>query len=483
MLTFKQDFKEIFVSTQDNFRRDKPTKLINFSNLKIFPSFFAIIFLLCGQIAAQTKIDAIARLKLPTVVRKYYTQKNYQRLLMVDKEMQVRRNFMEFGAVHGTISDLPAPVTIPVVVHVLYKSGADTKNLPKASDIQDQLDQATKDFRQTTKIEDHEADKKEKFSDKNALDTKISFCLASKDASGKATTGVLTVPTSNTTWLADDKMKSATTGGSTAWSTDKYLNIWVVSFPDSISGYAQLPNGPAATDGIVMDARYFGLKDKSDVKFPYTNGKTLTHLLGNYLNLNDLWNETVPCGDDGVDDTPIHNTYTVGYVDYRHVSTCDGNPVVMSMNFMDNTNDENLHMFTLGQKRRMISTLIKGGIRYTLTQSGATQCTKTDNIQNLQALQINPTTTPSKLYEPLTCTISPNPAEDLINFDIGLTQSAETEIIIFNSLGTTVLSKKLSLSDGNQQIPINCSTWSTGFYFVQIKANDQILTQRLVINR
>lgn len=240
MQTFKQAFKENYVSNQ----------LINLFSSKIFFSLFAILIFHSGQIVAQTKIDAIARLKLPTVIRKYYTQKNYQRLLTVDKEMQARRNFMEFGAFHNTIADLNNEVTIPVVVHVLYKSGTDTKNLPKASDVKDQLDQATKDFRQTTKIEKHEADTKEKFSDRNALDTKINFCLASIDPSGKSTSGILTVPTSTTLWLADDKMKSATTGGSTAWNTDKYLNIWVVSFPDSISAYAQLPAGPTATDGI-----------------------------------------------------------------------------------------------------------------------------------------------------------------------------------------------------------------------------------------
>jgi|GEM_PF-150456 len=472
-------------ATQRNATQRNATQRNALSNsiFKFLFSAFVILIFFDSTIEAQTKIDAIARLKLPTVVRKYYTQKNYQRLLKVDKDMQSRRNFLEFGAFHNAISDLITPVTIPVVVHIIYKTGTSTKLLPAVSDIQDQLDQSTKDFRQTTKIEKHEADTKEKFSDKNGLDTKISFCLASKDPNGKATPGILTVPTSVSTWLADDKMKSATTGGSTAWSTDKYLNIWVVNFPDSISGYAQPPAGPNATDGIVIDMRYFGLKDKSDVKFPYTDGKTLTHLLGNYLNLNDLWNETVPCGDDGVDDTPIANAPTVGYVDYRHVSTCGGNPVVMSMNFMDNTNDENLYMFTIGQKKRMVGCLLKGGIRYSLVQSGVTQCaTAKDNIaEPIQALKTTILT--PKLYESLTCRISPNPAENRFNLDIGLTSDGETQISVFNTLGNSVLQKKLPLIAGNQQVSIDCSTWSEGFYFVQIKANDQIVNERIVVNR
>jgi Pregnancy-associated plasma protein-A/Secretion system C-terminal sorting domain len=387
---------------------------------------------------------------------------------------------MEFGSFHTTISDLPKEVTIPVVVHVLYKAGSDTKLLPTESDIKNQLNISSKDFRQTVKIEKHEADTKEKFSDKNALDTKISFCLASKDPAGRATSGVLTVPTSVTSWLADDKMKSASTGGSTAWDTEKYLNIWVVNMPDSISAYAQYPGGPVLTDGIVIDNRYFGTKLKDNKSFPYTDGKTLTHLLGNYLNLNDLWSETMLCGDDGVEDTPIHNAPTLGFVDYRFVSTCDGNPVVMSMNYMDNTNDECLYMFTTGQKRRMIVCLLENGARYKLTQSGATQC---GNVQALQAPPNVVNTTPTvKFYEPLTCRIYPNPAEDMITFDIGLAKEGETELIVSNTLGNVVLTKKFKLNEGSQQVPINCSQWAVGLYFVTIKANDQTLTERIVIN-
>jgi Secretion system C-terminal sorting domain/Pregnancy-associated plasma protein-A len=452
--------------------------LCSYSNNRI-GVILCLLFVLNVPLIAQ-KVSGADRLKLPTTPRRYHTQKNYQRLLTLDKEMASRRNFMEFGSFHSTISDLPKEVAIPVVVHVLYKAGSDTKLLPTESDIKKQLNESSKDFRQTVKIEKHEADTKEKFSNKNALDTKISFCLASKDPAGRVTSGVLTVPTSVTSWLADDKMKSASTGGSTAWDTEKYLNIWVVNMPDSISAYAQYPGGPALTDGIVIDYRYFGTKNKTDKKFPYTDGKTLTHLIGNYFNLNDLWSETMLCGDDGVEDTPIHNAPTLGFVDYRYVSTCDGNPVVMSMNYMDNTNDECLYMFTTGQKRRMIVCLLENGSRYKLAQSGATQC---GSVQALQAPPNVVNTTPTvKFYEPLTCRIYPNPAENMITFDIGLAKEGETELIVSNTLGNVVLTKKLKLNEGSQQVPINCSQWAVGLYFVIIKANDQTLTERIVIN-
>ena len=135
------------------------------------------------------------RLLLPKTPRRYQTQQNYQRLIQLDREMVRRRSFIEFSAQHSGLIDLPQEVTIPVVVHLLYKAGTETKGLPSVNDVKQQLDISSKDFRQTVKISKHLADTKEKFSDKNALDTKVSFCLASKDPSGRATTGVLTVPT------------------------------------------------------------------------------------------------------------------------------------------------------------------------------------------------------------------------------------------------------------------------------------------------
>ena len=445
---------------------------------------YLLLLLLPNLLIAQSsgKGKSGDRLLMPKTPRHYYTQQNYERLLKLDREMASRRAFMEFGTQHGTVFDLPQEVTIPVVVHILYKAGTDTRTLPSASDVKNQLAISSKDFRQTVKIEKHEADTKEKFSDKNALDTKISFCLASKDPTGRATTGILNVPTSVASWFADDKMKSATTGGSTTWDSEKYLNIWVVSFPDSISGYAQMPAGPTMTDGIVIDARYFGKKSNSDKDFPYTEGKTLTHLLGSYLNVYELWSETKQCGDDGVDDTPIQNAPTLGCVDYRHVSTCDGNPVAMSMNFIDNTNDPCQYMFTNGQKKRMHACLVKDGIRYKLVQSGETQCANGNNTQALQKpTVVKPIETIAMAS--FNYRIYPNPAQESINFEIATEQAAKAEFTIFNAQGSIQKQMYYTVNVGNQVFEVKCSDWSPGLYFVRMQVNEDVKTEKVIINR
>jgi hypothetical protein len=445
---------------------------------------YLIFLLLPSLVSAQSAGRGRSgdRLLLPTTPRRYYSQKNHQRLLALDAEMARRRAFLDLSA-NNNLAGLTEDVTLPVVVHILYKAGTNPNTMPSASDIRKQLDIISKDFRQTVKIKKHEADDKEHFSDKNALDTRISFCLASKTPAGAATTGILTVPTSVTTWLADDKMKSATTGGSTAWDSEKYLNIWIVNFPDSISGYAQMPAGPAATDGIVIDARYFGKKPNNDKTFPYTEGETMTHLMGTYLNLYELWSETVLCGDDGVEDTPIQNAPTLGNVDYKHVSTCDGNPIVMSMNYMDNTNDIMQYMFTNGQKRRMQATLLPNGIRYKLVQSGKTQCTNGNGNVAPIVQQIVVPNAPPTLQSTISCRIYPNPAQEVINLDIGVEKSGNATLTVYNAQGSLQMSKSYKVSEGNQSFSVNCSNWTTGLYFVHLTINETVVTERVLINR
>ena len=99
------------------------------------------------------------RLLLPKTPRRYATQKNHQRLLALDRDMARRRAFLDMSA-NLNPAPLAQDVTLPVVVHLLYKTGTNTRDLPSESDIRKQLDMVSKDFRQTVRIEKHEADTK-----------------------------------------------------------------------------------------------------------------------------------------------------------------------------------------------------------------------------------------------------------------------------------------------------------------------------------
>ena len=104
---------------------------------------YVLIFLLPTLFSAQT--NGADRLQLPKTPRRYYTQKNLQRLLKSDSTLSRRRAFLEFSTRDLMLTPLTKDITIPVVVHILYSGSAKTNKLPSVSDVQTQLDMVSKD--------------------------------------------------------------------------------------------------------------------------------------------------------------------------------------------------------------------------------------------------------------------------------------------------------------------------------------------------
>ena len=164
--------------------------------------------------------------------------------------------------------------------------------------------------------------------------------------------------TTKTSWSTNDAVKKTTQGGLNPTNPAEYLNIWICNLGNGILGYAQFPGGSSATDGVVL--LYSSLPGGSAA--PYNKGRTATHEVGHYLNLRHIWGDAT-CGSDLVNDTPTHNTANYGCPTYPHYSTCSGNPVEMTMNYMDYTDDACMYMFTNGQKSRVLSVFAPGGSR------------------------------------------------------------------------------------------------------------------------
>ena len=71
--------------------------------------------------------------------------------------------------------------------------------------------------------------------------------------------------------------------------TDQYLNTWVGPLTGGLLGYAQFPGGPAATDGVVIRHSAFGTVGTAAP--PFHLGRTATHEIGHWLNLNHIWGD------------------------------------------------------------------------------------------------------------------------------------------------------------------------------------------------
>jgi hypothetical protein len=155
-------------------------------------------------------------------------------------------------------------------------------------------------------------------------------------------------------------MKKTNQGGIAPTSPTTKLNLWSCTIGGGILGYAQFPGGSSATDGVVIDSKYFGLSGSANA--PYNLGRTGTHEVGHWMNLRHIWGDAT-CGSDLVSDTPTHNTANYGVPAYPHYSTCSGTPVEMTMNYMDYTDDNAMYMFSNGQKSRMAAIFVSGGPR------------------------------------------------------------------------------------------------------------------------
>ncbi|MGZ5403725.1 MAG: zinc metalloprotease [Nocardioides sp.] len=240
-------------------------------------------------------------------------------------------------------------ITIPTVVHVLYKKPEENIT---TSQVQSQIAVLNQDFRATNPDTSQVPDAWKGL----VADSKIRFKLARKDPNGARTDGIVRVQTNRASFGTGDGVKRASKGGSTAWPTDAYLNIWVCTLGGGLLGYAQFPGGPKATDGVVVLNSAFGTEGTATA--PFDKGRTLTHEIGHWLNLRHIWGDTLDCGGgDRVPDTPNCEGPNFGEPTFP-VITCGNAPNGdMFMNYMDYVDDAAMFMFTAGQVSRMSACL------------------------------------------------------------------------------------------------------------------------------
>ncbi|HEX6942512.1 MAG TPA: zinc metalloprotease [Gemmatimonadaceae bacterium] len=246
-------------------------------------------------------------------------------------------------------------VRIPVVVHVLHRDSAE--NISDAQ-VTSQLDVLNHDFRMTnsdlsTAPPPFRA---------RAGDARIEFVLADRDPSGASTNGITRRATSKSVFHSLHRDAHFThLGGTDAWPTDRYLNIWVVpGLTDGarkLLGYGQFPGGSAATDGVVILHRAFGTNGTATA--PYHLGRTTTHEVGHFLNLLHIWGDDDGRCDasDAVGDTPNQADANVGKPAFPCITCGNAPDGDMFVNYMDYSDDDSMCLFTVGQVARMRATL------------------------------------------------------------------------------------------------------------------------------
>lgn len=359
---------------------------------------------------------------------------------------------------HGNAIEERAVETIPVVVHVVYRTPAE--NISDAQ-IQSQIDVLNEDFSGTN-------------SDVGGVpsvwtslvaNTEIQFALATCDPLGYHTTGITRTETTVTNWNGSDNVKYTSQEGHDAWPAASYLNIWVCNIGGGLLGYAYQPGISPSLDGVVIGHKYFGLDSQSST---YDLGRTATHEIGHYFNLDHLWGSggiNTNCNaSDFVSDTPIQYEPNYGCNRSFPDTSCNNGPNGdMFMNYMDYGNDECIFFFTNGQKSRMLAAL--NGPRVSLLSSdGLNSCPVGIEDHILESSLI----------------VYPNPSSKVINIRSDQADNIHSVIRILDMTGREVLSSS-NVKLGYATIQLDVSELSGGTYVLEISSEKERVSRKINI--
>jgi len=377
----------------------------------------------------------------------------------VENEQFTRKWIANYEANNRAIGSI---ITIPVVIHVLYKTSV--TNISDAQ-INSQFIALNNYFRG---VDQHFDTKTPSVFKPLKADAEIEFCLAKRDANGNETTGIVRKQVASTFNIENDYYDA--TKGSVAWDLSKYLNIWVVDYgTDGTNGSATDPASGQnyGGDGALLDYRAFGTIEKA-VSDPSRTfyGKVVAHEIGHYLNLMHPWGGTMGgCNeDDGVADTPNQKEPS-GTCTFPLYDTCttsgDG---LMYVNYMDYTPSDCTTMFTIDQKSRMLAAL--NGLRSGLKISNGCQQVLgvSDNELgfDFNVLYLNKEN----------------------HFQIQLNSNriqGELLLSVYNVIGQMVFKDEINKTDNKYNYKLNLENQSSGVYIIKISGESGVVTKKVIV--
>lgn len=277
------------------------------------------------------------------------------------------------------------PVTIPVIFHVLHRTGqavSTTSPNLAASQLQAQINQLNIDFGNTAGS-----------AYGVASDAQIRFCLALVDTLGRplAEPGIERINAQTKGWSNTNTQSDAalynyfegTIKPATIWNPKNYMNVWVAAMDASgLYGYAAFPSfstlqgldndETSTTSGLVLNWQSVGsvASPGTDV-YGVNLGRTASHELGHFFGLRHIWGDAT-CGDDYCADTPPQNEETSFICPTGNLpNNCTPAANKMYQNYMDYTLDACLNTFTLNQAQRMQTVMDNSPNRRELVNSKA----------------------------------------------------------------------------------------------------------------
>jgi hypothetical protein len=238
-----------------------------------------------------------------------------------------------------------------------------------------------------------------------------------------------------------------------------YMNLVCRNIAGGILGYSPLGGHPNVGDTVVIDNNAFASGSGCTGYVPgapYNLGRTLTHELGHFFNLDHTFAgcDGANCATSGdrVCDTPPTNTEYYDCVAPGSVSTTCGSTPQLTMNYMDYVEDSCMYMFTAGQATRMLA-----WYNHVITEFQTNVLLANNEIN------------------PIAFSVYPNPSKGIVNIQFSNVVS-DFSVEVYDSLGRPVSYTQDSLNK-----TINLTGVSKGVYFVSIKSENNQVTKKILV--
>ncbi len=237
-----------------------------------------------------------------------------------------------------------------------------------------------------------------------------------------------------------------------------YMNI-LVKYADGYLGYSPLGGSPSSAATVVIDTAAFGSGSGCSGYVPgspYNLGRTVTHELGHFFNLNHTFAgcDSGSCSTSGdfVCDTPPQDDNAGGCPVVGSVVNCGVKS--LTMNYMDYTDDACMYMFTAGQAARMQAwyNTVLGSFKSNVLSTSA----------------------PTNEFS-----VTPNPNNG--NFTINLNEVLNNYTLqVFDATGRLIFGKEFNQTQNMQQ-NVSLNNPQSGLYFVTIRSDNAVLTKKIIV--